>query len=39
MESTLIYNELWKDICSGDKKPTKPTKVGPLAKWELKDEK
>jgi hypothetical protein len=30
-------NELSKDICSEEKKPTKPTKVGPLDKWELKD--
>jgi hypothetical protein len=39
MESTLIYNELWKDICNGDVKPNKPIDAGPLAKWELKDEK
>jgi hypothetical protein len=38
MESTLIYNELWKDICNGDVKPNKPTDAGALAKWELKDE-
>jgi hypothetical protein len=39
MESTLIYNELWKDICNGDVKPNKSTNARPLAKWELKDEK
>jgi len=37
MKSTLIYNELWKDICKGDVKPNKPSNVAPLAKWELKD--
>jgi hypothetical protein len=39
MQNTLIYNELWHDICDGDTPPTKPIDVAPLAKWELKDEK
>ena len=39
MESTLIYNELWKEICNGDVKETKPIDTTSLAKWELKDEK
>jgi hypothetical protein len=39
MESTLIYSELRKDICNGNAKPNKPTNAGPIAKWELKDEK
>jgi hypothetical protein len=36
IQSTLIYNELWKGICN--EQPTKPTDVVPLARWELKDE-
>jgi hypothetical protein len=39
MQSTLIYNELWKDVCSGDKAPIKPIDARELEKWELKDEK
>lgn len=39
MESTLIYNELWKDICIGDVKPNKLVDVNSLAKCEIKDEK
>ena len=39
MQNTLIYNELWRDICDGDTTPTKPTDATSLAKWNLKDEK
>jgi len=39
MQNTLIYNELWKDVCIGDKAPTKPNDARESAKWELKDEK
>jgi len=39
MQNTLIYNELWRDICDGDTAPTKPTNATSLAKWNLKDEK
>jgi hypothetical protein len=39
MHNTLIYNELWHDICDGDTAPTKPTDATSLAKWNLKDEK
>ena len=39
MQRTLIYIELWKDVCSGESAPTKPTDVRDLARWELKDEK
>jgi hypothetical protein len=39
MQNTLIYNELWKDVCNGDKPPTKPIDARELARWELKDEK
>ena len=37
IQSTLIYNELWKGVCNAQ--PTKPTNPDQLAKWELKDEK
>lgn len=37
IESTIIYNELWQDICDGDIKPNKPTYVSSLAKWEVKN--
>ena len=37
IQSTLIYNELWKGICNAQ--PTKPTNATHLVKWELKDEK
>ena len=36
IQSTLIYNELWKGICNAH--PTKPTNPDQLAKWELKYE-
>ena len=39
MHNTLIYNELWRDICDGDTAPTKPTNSTSLAKWNLKVEK
>jgi hypothetical protein len=39
IESTLIYNELWRDICNEDTKPTKPTDAATLAKWEVKNAK
>jgi hypothetical protein len=39
MQNTLIYNELWCDICDGDTAPTNPTDTTSLAKWNLKDEK
>jgi uncharacterized protein YbcC (UPF0753/DUF2309 family) len=39
MYNTLIYNELWCDICDGDTAPTKPIDATSLAKWNLKDEK
>ena len=32
MQSTLIYNELWKDVCNGDKTPTKPNDAQESAK-------
>jgi hypothetical protein len=38
MRNTLIYNELWHDICYGYTTPTKTTNAT-LAKWNLKDEK
>eukprot|EP00253_Pinus_taeda_P033744 PITA_33744 len=34
---TLIYNELWHDICDGDIKPNKPTYAATLEKWEVKN--
>ena len=37
IESTLIYNELWFDICNEDTKPTKSTDATTLAKWEVKN--
>ena len=37
IQSTLIYNELWKGVCNAQ--PTKPTIPNQLSKWELKDEK
>jgi hypothetical protein len=39
IEITLIYNELWSDICNEDTKPNKPTDVTTLAKWEIKNAK
>jgi hypothetical protein len=39
MHNTLIYNELWNDICDSDIAPTKPTDATYLEKWNLKDEK
>jgi hypothetical protein len=39
MHNTLIYNELWRDICDGDIAPTKPIHATSLSKWKLKDEK
>jgi hypothetical protein len=39
MHNTLIYNELWRDICYGDTSTTKPTDATSLEKWKLKDEK
>jgi len=39
VESTLICNELWKEICNGDVKETKHIDTTSLAKWEIKDEK
>ena len=41
IQSTLIYNELWKGVYNAQPtKPnqTKPTNPDQLAKWELKDE-
>ena len=32
MQNTMIYNELWRDICDGDTSPTKPTNATSLAK-------
>lgn len=37
IESTLIYNELWHEICDGNIKPNKPTDAASLAKWEVKE--
>lgn len=34
MKNTLVFNDLWKDICDGDKAQTKPTDARELAKWE-----
>jgi hypothetical protein len=39
IESTLIYNELWRDICNEDTKPNKPTDATTLPKWEIKNAK
>ena len=39
IESTLIYNELWHDICDGYVKPNKPIDAAALAKWEVKNDK
>ena len=39
IESTLVYNELWHDICDGDVKPNKPTDAAALTKWEVKNSK
>ena len=39
IEITLIYNELWHDICDGDVKPNKPTDAAVLEKWEVKNSK
>jgi hypothetical protein len=39
IESTLIYNELWRDICNEDTKPNNPTYATTLAKWEVKNAK
>jgi hypothetical protein len=32
MQNTLIYNELWKDVCCGDKAPIKHTDASKLTK-------
>jgi len=37
IEITLIYNELWQDICDGDIKPNRPADVASLEKWEVKN--
>ena len=34
IQSTLIYNELWKGVCNAQH--TKPTILDQIAKWELK---
>jgi hypothetical protein len=39
IESTLIYNELWHDICNEYTKPNKPTDAATLVKWEIKNTK
>jgi hypothetical protein len=39
IESTLIYNELWHDICNENTKPNKPIDAATLAKWEIKNAK
>lgn len=39
MQSTLIYNELWKYVCSSDQVWINPIDVRDLEKWELKYEK
>ena len=39
IESTLVYNELWHDICDGVVKPNKPIDAVALAKWEVKNAK
>ena len=39
IESTLIYNELWRDICNEDTKPNKPIDAATLEKWEVKNAK
>ena len=38
MQNALIYNDLWKDVCNGDKPPTNPIDAKELARCELKDE-
>jgi uncharacterized protein YbcC (UPF0753/DUF2309 family) len=39
IESTLIYSELWHDICNEDNTPNKPTDADTLEKWEIKNAK
>jgi hypothetical protein len=39
IESTLIYNEIWRDICNEDTKTNKTTDVATLAKREFKNSK
>jgi len=39
IERTLIYNELWHDICDGDIRPNKPIDAAALAKWEVENAK
>jgi hypothetical protein len=39
IESTLIYNELWHNICNEDTKPNKPTDEATLAELEVKNAK
>jgi hypothetical protein len=39
MQNTLIFNDLWKYICNGEKAPIKLINARELAKWELRDEK
>jgi hypothetical protein len=39
IEHTLIFNDLWDDICDGDTKPTKPTTDKELSIWMNKDKK
>jgi len=39
MQSTLVFNDLWKDICNRKKAPIKSTDARKLAKWESRDEK
>ena len=33
MKNTLIFNDLWKDICNKEKAPITPTDTRELAKW------
>jgi len=39
IEHTMIFNNIWDDICDGDTKPTKPTAGKELAIWTNKDKK
>jgi hypothetical protein len=38
MKNTLIFKELWKDVCNGEKHPINLTDARELEKWELRDE-
>ena len=39
IEISLIYNEIWRDVCDGDVKTNKPTNATLIAKREIKNAK